>query len=75
VVTEPQRGSTCEISSTILPSGKTKSSNHQARAGAALAMMSASGSTPPEAAKGEVLADVVDCLALVEEFRTAAGRI
>ena len=32
----------------------------EARAGAALAMMSASGTTSPEAAKGEVLADVVD---------------
>ena len=32
----------------------------EARAGAALAMMSASGTTPPEATKGEVLADVVD---------------
>jgi len=32
----------------------------EARAGAALAMMSASGSTPPEATKGEVLAHVVD---------------
>ena len=32
----------------------------EARAGAALAMMSASSTTPPEATKGEVLADVVD---------------
>ena len=32
----------------------------EARAGAALAIMSASGSTSPEAIKGEVLADVVD---------------
>jgi len=31
----------------------------EARAGAALAMMSASGTTPPEATKREVLADVV----------------
>ena len=32
----------------------------EARAGAALAMKSAAGTTAPEAAKGEVLADVVD---------------
>jgi hypothetical protein len=32
----------------------------EARAGAALAMMSASSTTPPEATKGEVLAHVVD---------------
>jgi hypothetical protein len=33
----------------------------EARAGAALAMMSAPGTSSPEAAKGEVLAHVVDC--------------
>ena len=38
----------------------------EARAGAALAMMSASGSTPPEATKGEVLAHVVDWRAPVD---------
>jgi hypothetical protein len=38
----------------------------EARAGAALAMMSASSTTPPEAAKGEVLADVVDWRAPVD---------
>ena len=38
---------------------------------AALATMSASSTTPTEASKGEVLADVVELRALVEEFRTA----
>ena len=38
----------------------------EARAGAALAMMSASSTTPPQATKGEVLADVVDWRAPVD---------
>ena len=44
----------------------------EAHAGAALAMISAPGTSCPEAATGEVLAHVVDWRALVEEFRTAA---